>query len=929
MVPPDIPIQRGMQRQHGQPFMDDVLDMEWGMDTMGKDEVEIGVDTEEDGDGDGDGDVDADLIIHQDVPETWYEYEQRCQQEQAQSGNASEQCAFAYEGYGYGYGDGETHEELEDEWYAGFEHRQDSQTSSGVSKAMLRVEMGKTMIEKYFADWESYHEQRMNRKKQLEQQMDAAHLGPHQRRSIIKELCTREMAYIRTSRLQKTPNEYEKIKMIGKGAFGQVWLVKNRSSGLYSAMKQLKKSEMLRRGQSSRIWSERYVLATAGKHPSMVELYSAFQDEKHLYLIMEFARGGDLATMLSRRVTLPESWVKFYCAELVVALETLHSLGVIHRDIKPDNILFADSGHLLLSDFGLCRLLYHELDDDEDEAEADAEADVNSPTTVSIDGEDTPSDHNSAHSNSDHDCRGCRSQTNSQTSPRHVRMTSRNCSMRRSNRHQLADGSSAPLVAPSSPHKFSVEERISGWQKVAKTQKLSQVGTPNYVAPEVLLLKNKKLLQKDAELSNNNINVKDIGYGEACDFWSLGILAYEMLVGFPPFYSDSVSTTIKNIMNFEKTLKFPESSSNISDVAKKFIMDLLQPADKRLGSKRGMDEFKEHPFFEGIDWDGLMDAQPFFVPMLDGHEDLRYFDEFDEADFSPKKASDQENVDPTSVNSVGPGTMPKRISFLRKRCDLLKYRYAAWDRNEDVKQEDLEFAGFSMDGESLLDTMGIEREALAHLLDIGNNVVASPVPNLQNSFDMRLAMEVNNANVISLPPLTQCLSQITPQNSSSDNLVGYFTDMTSEQSGAEQAALDRRGMPTCFDEKQPLSFSSTCTPGSDIRHFRGDVDDEDDFFATGAATGATATPPSTEYDGLGIEGGRVQSLPSSPSNDQLVTGLKSRNMSNGNLERSPKIIPLPQLNSVHVDKSWATQVQKIRQVRIADPPTTNQEVETL
>jgi serine/threonine kinase 38 len=135
---------------------------------------------------------------------------------------------------------------------------------------------------------------------------------------------------------------------------GEVRLVKHKATGEIFAMKKLKKSEMVRRGQVDHVRAERNLLAQVNSQ-TVVTLYYSFQDEQFLYLVMEYLPGGDVMTLLIRRDTLTEEETRFYLAQTVAALETIHRHNFIHRDIKPDNLLLDKNGHMKLSDFGLCK----------------------------------------------------------------------------------------------------------------------------------------------------------------------------------------------------------------------------------------------------------------------------------------------------------------------------------------------------------------------------------------------------------------------------------------------------------------------------------------------------------------------------------------------------------------------------------------------
>lgn len=120
------------------------------------------------------------------------------------------------------------------------------------------------------------------------------------------------------------------------------------------AVKKMKKNEMVSKNQIGHIRAERNVLSSKNNQ-WIVELKASFQDEKNLYLVMEYLIGGDLMNVLMKKEVLTESEAQFYMAEMILALESLHKMNYIHRDLKPDNILIGREGHLKLSDFGLCK----------------------------------------------------------------------------------------------------------------------------------------------------------------------------------------------------------------------------------------------------------------------------------------------------------------------------------------------------------------------------------------------------------------------------------------------------------------------------------------------------------------------------------------------------------------------------------------------
>ncbi|KAI8784639.1 serine/threonine-protein kinase MRCK alpha [Biomphalaria glabrata] len=158
--------------------------------------------------------------------------------------------------------------------------------------------------------------------------------------------------YIRQNRLLR--DDFETLKIIGRGAFGEVAVVKEKASENVYAMKILNKWEMLKRAETACFREERDVLVY-GDRRWITNLHFAFQDDNYLYLVMDYYCGGDLLTLLSKfEDRLPEDMCKFYIAEMVLAINSLHELHYVHRDIKPDNVLLDRSGHIVLADFGSC-----------------------------------------------------------------------------------------------------------------------------------------------------------------------------------------------------------------------------------------------------------------------------------------------------------------------------------------------------------------------------------------------------------------------------------------------------------------------------------------------------------------------------------------------------------------------------------------------
>ena len=217
-----------------------------------------------------------------------------------------------------------------------------------------KAELAKKKLESLFASLTSEREAAKNRSQELEQKLAAMDVKESEKDKLRKEHVQREIAFLRERRRVMSEADFEMIEVIGRGAFGEVILVRHRKNNNFYAMKKLRKSDMLRKEQVNHAWSERHVLVAAN-HPFVCQLCYAFQNKEYLYLVMEFLPGGDLMNLLIMRDTLSEDDAKFYMAEMVTAIDTIHKLGFIHRDVKPDNLLIDKDGHLKLSDFGLCK----------------------------------------------------------------------------------------------------------------------------------------------------------------------------------------------------------------------------------------------------------------------------------------------------------------------------------------------------------------------------------------------------------------------------------------------------------------------------------------------------------------------------------------------------------------------------------------------
>ena len=153
-----------------------------------------------------------------------------------------------------------------------------------------------------------------------------------------------------------TIKDFSILKPISRGAFGKVFLgYKNSDQNKLYAIKVMQKTEMINKNMVSQVITERNALALS-RSPFCVTLYYSLQTLSSVYLVMEYMVGGDLKSLLAMYGFFDEHTARFYAAEICLALQYLHGHGIVHRDIKPDNMLVAASGHVKLTDFGLSRI---------------------------------------------------------------------------------------------------------------------------------------------------------------------------------------------------------------------------------------------------------------------------------------------------------------------------------------------------------------------------------------------------------------------------------------------------------------------------------------------------------------------------------------------------------------------------------------------
>uniref|UniRef100_A0A669R3H6 non-specific serine/threonine protein kinase n=2 Tax=Neognathae TaxID=8825 RepID=A0A669R3H6_PHACC len=438
-----------------------------------------------------------------------------------------------------------------------------------------RVTMTKVTLENFYSNLIAQHEEREMRQKKLEQMMEEEGLKDEEKRIRRSAHAQKETEFLRLKRTRLGLEDFESLKVIGRGAFGEVRLVQKKDTGHVYAMKILRKADMLEKEQVGHIRAERDILVEADSL-WVVKMFYSFQDKLNLYLIMEFLPGGDMMTLLMKKDTLTEEETQFYIAETVLAIDSIHQLGFIHRDIKPDNLLLDSKGHVKLSDFGLCT------------------------------------------------------------------------GLKKAHRTEFYRNLNHSLPSDFTFQNMNSKRKAETWKRNRRQLAFSTVGTPDYIAPEVFM---------------------QTGYNKLCDWWSLGVIMYEMLIGYPPFCSETPQETYKKVMNWKETLTFPPEVP-ISDKAKDLILRFCCEWEHRIGAS-GVEEIKSNPFFEGVDWEHIRERPAAISIEIKSIDDTSNFDEFPESDI----------LKPTVATSNHPETDYKNkdwvfINYTYKRFEGLTARGA-------------------------------------------------------------------------------------------------------------------------------------------------------------------------------------------------------------------------------------------------------------
>ncbi|KAJ1040902.1 hypothetical protein NDA10_001503 [Ustilago hordei] len=537
---------------------------------------------------------------------------------------------------------------------------------------------------------------RDTRRAGLEAELASLRIPESNKEQIREAWMANETRYLRDLRARVNVNSFLKLKTIGHGAFGVVALCKERQSGQLYAMKQLRKADMLRKGQEGHVRAERDLMTSASASASakwIVKLVYSFQDVDHLYLIMEFMGGGDLLNLLIEKDIFQEDFARFYVAEMILAIHEAHSFGYIHRDIKPDNFLYTSDGHIKLADFGLCQSFHWAHDG--------AYYDQQRKNLLKKHGIDLDDSHAAAGM--------LRARQN----------TGRGGARPAQAGAGLSDKELLEIMSDRNPDGTPMTHVLTWREKNKKKIAYSVVGTNNYMAPEVL---------------------RGLGYDQACDWWSLGVIVFEMLYGYPPFVSKSRHLTRQKILNWKQTLRFPPKP-RISREGQDFIARLVCEREDRLGStasasvsrpnsylqsarrsgftnqntctpqgsglQDGVEELMSHPWFRGIDWDNLHKSRPPFRPALSHPGDTKHFeDDIEDAPLPAPGAVDNPNADQPRDPMLRDREQGPKLLEMRKQLAFVGYTFKspkAFDPREQLDEDRVaaaeRAAGYKVGGE--------------------------------------------------------------------------------------------------------------------------------------------------------------------------------------------------------------------------------------
>ncbi|KAF4624321.1 hypothetical protein G7Y89_g13851 [Cudoniella acicularis] len=621
--------------------------------------------------------------------------------------------------------------------------------------------------------------------------------------------------------------DFEIIKPISKGAFGSVYLAKKRSTGDYYAIKVLKKADMVAKNQVTNVKAERAIMMWQGESDFVAKLYWTFSSKDYLYLVMEYLNGGDCASLIKVLGGLPEDWAKKYLGEVILGVEHLHNRGIVHRDLKPDNLLIDQKGHLKLTDFGLSRMgligrQKRVLNSTVNEPAPDLLKQGPFARTTSISSSRSTSFDFQGHHSPGSTPQMTPDLANGLTTPSYFSLSREGTFSKDSRRtsgrsdsggsetlnqmftsfslndsqgQQMMNQRKTPIEEMSendssgSPDLLSlhpITSQSNNEQKSTPPQTSMMpppmalfdpddsnrrfVGTPDYLAPET---------------------VNGVGQDEMSDWWSVGCILFEFLYGYPPFHAGTPDEVFENILG--RRISWPDDDEvEVSPEAKDLMNKLLcLDPRQRLGVNAeekyscGGHEIRSHSWFEGTNWDKLLEDDAQFVPAPENPEDTEYFDargatlqafaeELEDQSSSPvpppggeyhERPHDALSRVRSQVNSIKRGLMPLHIPphVRDSKSRRLSEPVVADDfgnfafKNLPV----LEKANKDVIQKLRAEAMAAQSKSALTSPISGPNSVSSPGPTLEGSpiLPMPIQRTISNAKATARPSSPSGLSQ--------------------------------------------------------------------------------------------------------------------------------------------------------------------------